>query len=312
MRDVLHHYPRRYEDRRALPGARYLEEGQKATLAVKVLAKELVKTPRKGMQLVQVKAQDAWGWRITLVWFNQPWVLSQIEEGATLIVTGRVGRRNGLQLYVEHFEDEGTESLSTGRIVPIYPAKEGVSQAFLRRTVHRALELALPLPDPLEAYREDLGLMPYAEALKAIHFPEDEEALKRALLRLKFDEYLLLELKALLEAGGMVLGRSFRVEEAWVEAFKRPSPSPSPGPRNGSWGRSPRTCKAPARWPASSRGTWARGRRWWRPSPSSSRPRTGPRGPSWPPRRSWPGSTTRTSPATSSPWGSGWSSSWAP
>ena len=133
------------------------------------------------MQLVQVKAQDAWGWRITLVWFNQPWVLSQIEEGATLIVTGRVGRRNGLQLYVEHFEDEGTESLSTGRIVPIYPAKEGVSQAFLRRTVHRALELALPLPDPLEAYREDLGLMPYAEALKAIHFPEDEEALKREL-----------------------------------------------------------------------------------------------------------------------------------
>lgn len=148
VRDVLHHYPRRYEDRRALPGARYLEEGQKATLAVKVLAKELVKTPRKGMQLVQVKAQDAWGWRITLVWFNQPWVLSQIEEGATLIVTGRVGRRNGLQLYVEHFEDEGTESLSTGRIVPIYPAKEGVSQAFLRRTVHRALELALPSPTP--------------------------------------------------------------------------------------------------------------------------------------------------------------------
>ena len=226
VRDVLHHYPRRYEDRRTLPGARYLEEGQKATLAVKVLAKELVKTPRKGMQLVQVKAQDAWGWRITLVWFNQPWVLSQIEEGATLIVTGRVGRRNGLQLYVEHFEDEGTESLSTGRIVPIYPAKEGVSQAFLRRTVHRALELALPLPDPLEAYREDLGLMPYAEALKAIHFPEDEEALKRALLRLKFDEYLLLELKALLEAGGMVLGRSFRVEEAWVEAFKKALPFP--------------------------------------------------------------------------------------
>jgi len=226
VRDVLQYYPRRYEDRRALPGVRYLEDGQKATLSVKVLAKELVRTPKKGMQLVQVKAMDAWGWRLALVWFNQPWVLSQIEEGATLIATGRVQRRNGVQLLVEHFEDEGTESLSTGRIVPIYPAKEGVGQAFLRRTVHRALEMALPLPDPVEPYREGLALMPYSEALRAIHFPEDEEALKKALLRLKFDEYLLLELKALLDAGGVVLGRAFRVEEAWVEAFKKALPFP--------------------------------------------------------------------------------------
>ncbi|GLV47004.1 ATP-dependent DNA helicase RecG [Thermus sp. LT1-2-5] len=226
VRDVLQYYPRRYEDRRTLPGVRFLEDGKKATLQVKVLSKELIKTPKKGMQVVQVKAQDAWGWRLTLVWFNQPWVLSQVEEGATLIVTGRVQRRGGVQLFVEHFEDEGAESLSTGRIVPIYPAKEGISQAFLRRTVQRALELALPLPDPLGSYREAEGLLPYNEALRQIHFPEDEEALQRALLRLKFDEYLLLELKALLDAGGMVLGRSFRVEEAWVEAFKKALPFP--------------------------------------------------------------------------------------
>ncbi len=226
VRDLLHYYPRRYEDRRTLPGVRFLEDGQKATLSVKVLSKELVKTPKKGMQLVQVRAQDAWGFRITLVWFNQTWVLSQIQEGETLIVTGRVQRRNGVQLYVEHFENEGTESLSTGRIVPIYPAKEGIGQAFLRRTAHRALETALPLPDPLEPYREEHRLLPYSEALRQIHFPEDEEALKKALLRLKFDEYVLLELKALLDAGGLVLGRSFKVEETWTETFKKTLPFP--------------------------------------------------------------------------------------
>ncbi|MFN4232193.1 ATP-dependent DNA helicase RecG [Thermus sp.] len=226
VRDLLHYYPRRYEDRRTLPGVRFLEDGQKATLSVRVLSKELVKTPKKGMQLVQVRAQDAWGFRITLVWFNQTWVLSQIQEGETLIVTGRVQRRNGVQLYVEHFENEGTESLSTGRIVPIYPAKEGIGQAFLRRTVHRALEAALPLPDPLEPYREEHRLLPYTEALRQIHFPEDEEALRKALLRLKFDEYLLLELKALLDAGGMVLGRSFKVEATWTETFKKSLPFP--------------------------------------------------------------------------------------
>ncbi|MFN3180125.1 MAG: DNA helicase RecG, partial [Thermus sp.] len=83
VRDILHYYPRRYEDRRTLPGVRFLEDGQKATLSVRVLSKELVKTPKKGMQLVQVRAQDAWGFRLTLVWFNQTWVLSQIQEGET-------------------------------------------------------------------------------------------------------------------------------------------------------------------------------------------------------------------------------------
>ncbi|MFX4454858.1 hypothetical protein ABTA67_20515, partial [Acinetobacter baumannii] len=78
----------------------------------------------------------------------------------------------------------------------------------------------------LEPYREEYRLLPYSEALRQIHFPEDEEALKKALLRLKFDEYVLLELKALLDAGGLVLGRSFKVEETWTETFKKTLPFP--------------------------------------------------------------------------------------
>lgn len=225
LRDVLQYYPRRYEDRRTLPGVRFLEDGQKATLLVQVQKKELVRTPKKGMQIVQAQAQDAWGWRIGLLWFNQPWVLAKLEEGATLLVTGRVQKRGKIQLLVEYFEDEGQESLSTGRIVPVYPAKEGIGQAFIRRTVHRALEAA-QIEDPLEAYRARLGLVPLDFAYRNIHFPDSEEDLKRALLRLRFDEYLLLELKALLDAGGLVLGRSFRVEEAWLQAFRSALPFP--------------------------------------------------------------------------------------
>ncbi|MGQ9753543.1 MAG: ATP-dependent DNA helicase RecG [Thermaceae bacterium] len=223
LRDLLQYYPRRYEDRRTLPGIRFLEDGQKATLLVKLLKKEQVKTPKKGMTLVQALAQDAWGWRIHLVWFNQPWVMAKLEEGSSLLVTGRVQKRGRVQLLVEYFEDEGQESLSTGRIVPVYPAKEGISQAFIRRAVYRGLEVART-EDPLEAYRDRLGFVDLGFAYRNIHFPDAEESLKKALLRLRFDEYLLLELKALLDAGGAVLGRSFRVEEAWLEAFRSALP----------------------------------------------------------------------------------------
>lgn len=222
LRDLLHGYPRRYEDRRALQSVRELEEGQKATVVGTVLSRELVKTPRKGMQLVQVRFMDAWGWKFTGVWFNQPWVLKQVPEGANLLVSGRVQRRGGnVSLMVEYFEDEAGESLSTGRIVPVYPSREGISQAFLRRVAWRTLEAFARIPDPLEPYRAALGLPDLDWALRQAHFPDSEEKLERALYRLKFDEFLLLELKVMIQSGGSaLLGRYFRVEPQWLERFR--------------------------------------------------------------------------------------------
>ncbi|RMH55389.1 MAG: ATP-dependent DNA helicase RecG [Deinococcus-Thermus bacterium] len=226
LRDLLHYYPRRYEDRRTLGSIRDAEDGSKATVVGKVLSRELVKTPKKGMQLVQVRFMDAWGWKFTGVWFNQPWVLKQVPEGASLVLTGRVQRRGGaISMVVEYFEDEGGESLSTGRIVPVYGAKEGVGQAFLRRLVWRALQAFPHLPDPLEAYVKDQGLPSLDFALRQAHFPDTEEKLEQALYRLKFDEYLLLELKVMITSGGSaLLGRMFKVTPGMLERFRATLP----------------------------------------------------------------------------------------
>ena len=226
LRDLLHYYPRRYEDRRTLQSIREVEDGAKATVVGKVLSRELVKTPRKGLQLVQVRFMDAWGWKFTGVWFNQPWVLKQMPEGASIVLSGRVQKRGGVtSLMVEYFEDEGGESLSTGRIVPVYPAKEGVGQAFLRRAAWRALEAFQTIPDPLEPYLKQVSLIPLDRALRQAHFPSSEEQLEQALQRLKFDEFLLLELKVMIASGGSaLLGRVFRVTPEMLERFRATLP----------------------------------------------------------------------------------------
>ncbi|MBO1436289.1 ATP-dependent DNA helicase RecG [Meiothermus sp. CFH 77666] len=235
LRDLLHYYPRRYEDRRTLQSVRDVEDGTKATVVGKVLSRELVKTPRKGLQLVQVRFMDGWGWKFTGVWFNQPWVLKQMSEGASIVLSGRVQKRGGhISLMVEYFEDEGGESLSTGRIVPVYPAKEGIGQAFLRRAVWRALEAFTAIPDPLEPYRRgqgaanralQTGALTLDEALRQAHFPDSEAKLEQALYRLKFDEFLLLELKVMIQSGGSaLLGRMFRVTPEMVERFRSTLP----------------------------------------------------------------------------------------
>jgi len=222
LRDLLFYYPRRHEDRRTLPGFAALTPGAKATVVATVLSKSQVKTKRKRMLITQARLADEYGHKMTAVWFNQPWVLGQLKEGEKIVVTGRYTVRGRVRnLAVEYFEAEGGEQLSTGRIVPVYSLGERMSQAWLRRSVWRALEAVGRIPDPLPAsLREELGLAGLDFALRQIHFPESEAHLARALERLKFDEFLFLELRVLLTSGASALvGQIFEVRDEDLRAF---------------------------------------------------------------------------------------------
>ncbi|WP_027480720.1 ATP-dependent DNA helicase RecG [Deinococcus pimensis] len=223
LRDVLHHYPRRHEDRRALPSLDAVEEGEKVTVEGVVVSK-FRRTPKPGMLILEAQLQDAWGRRVKCTWFGQPWVERQLREGARLVVTGRAKRFGStLQIGVEYFEtDEGAkDSLSTGRIVGVYDSKEGVSQAFLRRAAHLALTSA-DVGDHLPgAWRQKYGITDLADALAGIHFPADEDHLTRAMERLRFDEYLFLELRMLLQGeDGVLLGKRFTAAEEDMDRFE--------------------------------------------------------------------------------------------
>ncbi len=203
-RDVLQHAPRRWEDRRALPSFAAVHGLERATVVGTVVGRKLVPT-RRGAGVLRAVLEDALGARLTAVWFHQPWVERQLFPGQRAIVTGRVKLRGrSVELHVEGFEvDDDGPSLSTGRVVAVYPSTQGLSQAYLRRAVDRTLSALPPLPDPLPArLRADLDLSDADRAWRDVHQPPDEAALARALRRLKFDEFLLLELRVLLQREG--------------------------------------------------------------------------------------------------------------
>lgn len=225
LHDLLFFFPRRYEDRRTLKSVRGLAEGDKATLIAVVIGRELVRTPKKGIQLVQARLSDQMGTNLRGLWFNQPWVFKQLREGQRIIATGRISRRGGLALAVEYFEEDEGSSLSTGRIVPVYPLKEGVSQSFLRRMVNQGLEKAGAIPDPLAGYLSELAICDWRQALRAIHFPSSEAELESALNRLRFEEYLFLELRVLLQGGqAFPAGKAFVIAPEWLAELKAQLP----------------------------------------------------------------------------------------
>jgi len=220
-RDLLWALPRRYEDRRALPHFAALQSDEVATVAATVVSRKGMRS-RRGMHVLRALLEDARGQRATAVWFNQPWVENQLFPGQRLILGGRAKRKGrGLEINVSGFEvDEEGESLSFGRIVAIYRGTQGLSQAYQRRAVHRLLAALPPLPDHLpRSLLEREELVSLDRALRDAHFPPSEEALKRAVRRLKFDDFLFLELAVLRSRDTSLVGRSFRAGDDEVGPF---------------------------------------------------------------------------------------------
>jgi len=226
FRDLLYYFPHRYEDRRALPHFGALHDLDSATVVGTVTGRKAVKS-RRGMVVLRAFLEDRYGGRLNAVWFNQPWLEKQLYPGQRLIVSGKVKRRGRqLEINVAHHEvDEEGEALSAGRIVGIYSSTQGLSQAYIRRAVHRLLRALEPMVDYLpRSVLQRFELAPLDTSLRSAHFPESERQLQQALRRLKFDEFLFLELRVLLSRGTNLLGIRFQVRRRDVETFETSLP----------------------------------------------------------------------------------------
>ena len=135
---------------------------------------------------------------IGVTWFNQAWVARALTRGTEAFFYGKLGRFGGkLQMTAPRFEivRSGREPFNVGRIIPIYKANAELSSDALRRLMWETLASTEEVLDPLPGeLRTRLGLMPRADAIKAIHFPDDKRDVMQARRRLVFDEVFTLQL----------------------------------------------------------------------------------------------------------------------
>lgn len=185
--DLLLRIPRRYLDFTRAYAIEQAPLGQVATI-IGTVDKVVEKHPRPRMVVTQVFLVDATG-VLQVAFFRQPWLSKQIQKGDRLAVMGKVEFAYGFkQMASPHFEklDEGT---FTGSILPVHPATEGLSAAWMRRLVSVALEDVDAFPDPLPArLRSRRALMPLSRALRCIHFPRALAEVPLARRRLAYDE----------------------------------------------------------------------------------------------------------------------------
>ena len=196
---LVRHLPLRHEDRSQVIPLGRITVGEARTCAGTIAGISPPPRGRGRMPLV-VTIRDASGF-LNCAWFNQPYLARVLKRGQRLIVHGKVQPygRGPLQMLVKDFElvEEGEdEPLHAGRLVPVYPLTEGLTQRPLRRLMKRLVDgwadrLEDPLPGRVRAAR---GLVSLPQAIAAAHFPESEAEQAAARRRLVFDDFFLLEI----------------------------------------------------------------------------------------------------------------------
>lgn len=188
--------PRRYEDRRRLVAIQQAQPGETVTVRGSVVGKN-IRRIRGGQSIVDITIGDGSG-VLSALWFHQPYLAKQIELGQELLLYGKIepgARRQMIHPELERIEGEGDATLDMGRIVPVYPLVAGLSQRWMRRLIWSILDAELAAgDDPLPLFlREKYSWPAWQAAVREMHFPSSLEAVDAALLRLAFDELIVLQ-----------------------------------------------------------------------------------------------------------------------
>ena len=197
VRDLLYLLPHRYEDFSQLRTIDKLSWGEEVTVIGTVwdIKSRIIGEDRR---LVTAVVGDGTG-EMEMTWFN-PFVERQLHTGHAYTFSGKIDSyRHVPMMRNPEFEPLDRHQVSTGRLVPIYPLTEGITVHWLRGVIDaRSKACAAEASDFLpEEVRRQAGLMPLAEALAQIHFPDNQERLAAAHRRLSFDEFFLLQLGVL-------------------------------------------------------------------------------------------------------------------
>ncbi len=198
LEDLFYFFPRRYEDRSQVKKVPELVEGQKECVRGQISSRGIIRM-RRGQILFRTVMTEG-DKTLFCSWFNQPYMAKVFSPRSTVTFYGKVEREGKFfRMIHPEFELHAPESpkpnIHSGRIVPIYPLTENLSQKGLRQLIFYLITNHLSLPKeslPL-AMRKKLDFKDAAFALRQIHFPGTFADLERAYRRLVFDEFFLMQ-----------------------------------------------------------------------------------------------------------------------
>ncbi|MBY0110776.1 ATP-dependent DNA helicase RecG [Patescibacteria group bacterium] len=210
IRDLLSHYPARYETSGpagTITGATF---GTEVTLYGTIRKPETKKSWKSKRPMAEAWLEDASG-RIKLRWFSQPYIAKMLQDGAVVKVTGKV-TGSSEKPYLANPEidrspinpEEAHDSLFTEgnlpdeeSLYPIYPESKGVSSLWFTHAIKRVFEARAHehILDPIpEEILSRYNLPSLSTALVWVHAPKRKKDADVARKRFSFEQVFAIQL----------------------------------------------------------------------------------------------------------------------
>lgn len=224
VEDLLYLFPRRYEDRTKLTPLSQLKVGEYQTVTGKVMARGARQSWYTRKHVYETVIEDGKG-RLFAVWFNQPYLDRYFKVGKLVVLFGKVEiYKNRFQMVSPEYELLNTDedqSLSMGRIVPIYPLTRGMTERYLRKIMRACLDRYRDENhDILPVWlRNKHRLLNIQHSLENIHFPQNAENQVAAQRRISFEEFFLFQISVILRRQSIVRKEGI-AHNVTIEDFK--------------------------------------------------------------------------------------------
>ncbi len=227
IRDLLYHFPARYENAGPTGTITGVEAGAEVTLYGTVRKPDIRKTWKSRRPVAEAWLEDASG-KIKMMWFSQPYIAKSLHDGMVVKVSGRVAGE-GAKIYLAnpeidkspiapedihnslftqidvgdvkhpHLRDLGMFNIpnSGEELHPVYSESKGVSSLWITHAIRKVFEthaheaIIDPIPaDILARY----NLPSLSSALVFIHAPQKMPDAAAARKRFAFEEVFALQI----------------------------------------------------------------------------------------------------------------------
>jgi ATP-dependent DNA helicase RecG len=201
VRDMIYHFPRRYEERGKLTDIRSVVVGEDVTVQAMVSKVTVRKASTRDTWLLEAEVADGSGRTLWLTFFGKTrgavaFREKDLQKGLTGLFSGTVTKfKEKFQLthpdYVMLSGHDVSADQYASALIPIYPATQKIRSWDIERVINVLLQILAPPPDPLPAsLRARRELLPLWDAVRLIHHPESYGQAALARQRLIWDEAL--------------------------------------------------------------------------------------------------------------------------
>lgn len=183
MEDLVYYYPYRHEIVR-LNDIKEAKDKDNVVIECIVDSVPLTRRFRANMTSLTFRAMSSKK-MIAVMIFNRAFLKSQIRPGSIVTVIGKYDALKNTVIA----SDIKFERLQTGSIIPVYHLTTGLTSKALKKYIDEALTKFDNYIDYVPDYlNERYNLISKKSAVNLIHNPKNEDEVKKALIKLKYEE----------------------------------------------------------------------------------------------------------------------------